>query len=122
MLENDSSSKLCFEEEIVKIIFCNKHVIFKVFQVLQFFSVALVILCRNPRPSSLQKIAKSFIISVKSQRKQQKTEFLLESEKCQSGNIRKWVIEIKNLSPMVIQDILVSKQFIFTQGDIKKSS
>jgi len=45
MLENDSSSKLYFEEEIVKCIFCNKYVIFKVFQVLQFFSAALVILC-----------------------------------------------------------------------------
>jgi len=44
MLENDSSSKLCFEEEIVKFIICNKYVTFKVFQSWSISGTALVIL------------------------------------------------------------------------------
>jgi len=31
VFDHDSSSKLCFEKEIIKFMVCNKYVIFKVF-------------------------------------------------------------------------------------------
>ena len=52
MLDNDFSSKLCFEEKLSILSFCNKcNVIFKVFSVVKFFKHNPSHLCQDPMPS-----------------------------------------------------------------------
>ena len=75
MLKDVSSSKLCFEEEIVKLIVCNKYVFLK-FSAMKYFKCSLwSSFVEVQMPPSLQKInQESHQFNQKSKRKFEKAE------------------------------------------------
>ena len=101
MLDNDSSSKLCFEEKSSNLSFViNRHVIFKNFSCEDHQAQPWSPL-PNPMPAIPAKNRQEIHHQFKNKRKQTKIEFILKSENVKFATLQSGLVKMENQNALI---------------------